>query len=210
MRARRFRAMGWAGLPISAIAVDPEDSRAVYAAVGGTSVDSTYGYLFKSTDAGATWNERDAGLPGSAIFSLAVDFASSSTLYAGLSGGPLGPHGGIEKSTDGGLSWTQASDVNVDVVAICPANVAVLFAGGSGAQGILESVDAGATWSSVFSGPDTFSTLSIAIAPTDPLWMVAEGVGGPLPSSGGFLKSTDGGSTWSPAITDTAAFATCP
>ena len=81
------------------LAVDPNNSAIVYAAMGGFGA----GHLFKTTDAGETWTDISATLadvPGTAVV---VDPFNSSHVYAG---NDLGVH----VSTDGGAVWTPFND----------------------------------------------------------------------------------------------------
>ncbi len=64
------------------------------------------GRVFKSTDGAETWNAADSALPsfpdGKAhVCAIAVDPQSSSTLYAGTSGGK------VFKTADGGANWVD-------------------------------------------------------------------------------------------------------
>jgi photosystem II stability/assembly factor-like uncharacterized protein len=57
----------------------------------------------RDTDAGATWEAANAGLPDNpSITALAIDPRTPSTLYAGTDGG-------VFKSTDAGATWEAQS-----------------------------------------------------------------------------------------------------
>ena len=82
--------------------------------------------VYKSTDAGATWNASENGLPlpetgtcghQQIAVPMAIDPSSPQTLYLGLSLQSIDPAcpppavaNGIFKSTDGGANWTHASN----------------------------------------------------------------------------------------------------
>lgn len=88
-RGRTFTAIGSISGPINQLLVDPMNSSTLYAAVGIAELirgdfESTVGLsggVFKSTDAGQTWNATD--LIGMTINTLAIDSLNSSRVYAG-------------------------------------------------------------------------------------------------------------------------------
>src|SRR5262245_8455140 len=63
--------------------------------------------VYKSEDGGASWRASNAGLAIYRVQTIAIDPASTSTMYAGT----ITPDGvesvGIFKSTDGGATWTD-------------------------------------------------------------------------------------------------------
>jgi photosystem II stability/assembly factor-like uncharacterized protein len=77
----------------SAVAVDPKQPKRVYAA-------GTTG-LFRSDDAGETWNLATNGLPSGGVAALALDPQSPGRLYAATSTGAL------YLSTDGATTWKE-------------------------------------------------------------------------------------------------------
>ena len=95
--------------------------------------------LFKSTDGGASWNAT--GLTGTGVFALAINPLTSTTVYAGTSGG------GVFKSTDGGASWnaTGLTSVGVLALAIDSLTPTTLYAG-TDPSGVYKSTNGGANW----------------------------------------------------------------
>ena len=93
--ADRWQPAGPEGGNVTALAIDPANPRVLYAGVGA-------GGVFKSVDAGATWNPAFDGLAGNAVLALAQAPQAAGTLYAGTS------HG-VFKTTDGGALWAAAS-----------------------------------------------------------------------------------------------------
>jgi photosystem II stability/assembly factor-like uncharacterized protein len=94
---------------ISSILADPEKADVVYAAVGGNKFGQGGGF-YKSTDAGATWdnisNNENSGLKNiHNLETLTIQTSTSpNTLYlSGQSGETL--NGVIYKSSDGGATW---------------------------------------------------------------------------------------------------------
>jgi photosystem II stability/assembly factor-like uncharacterized protein len=142
---------GWTrltgGLPedaeVRAIAVDPRDSRVVFA---GTQ----YG-PYRSGDAGETWEavsfpDRDA-----VVWSLAFDPRDPRTMYAGTA--PTG----VYRSRDSGATWSRLAGLRaparvvmsfptrVTRIAIDPADPAHIYAALE-VDGVTRSLDGGETW----------------------------------------------------------------
>ncbi|MCJ7589419.1 MAG: hypothetical protein MUQ00_16215, partial [Candidatus Aminicenantes bacterium] len=87
-----WTSIGPKGGTVVGFAVDPSNSTTVYAAAG-------YGGVFRSTDAGGTWQAMNAGLSSQDVRAVAVDPVTSATLYAATY------PGGVFKSVNGGSSW---------------------------------------------------------------------------------------------------------
>ena len=109
--------------PVTAIAIDPQNSGAVYAATGAG--------LFKSGDRGASWSALNPG-PPCCISTLVIDPQTPGTIY-GLSSDRK-----ILKSTDGGTNWSPVNSglpadaggrYGITSLAIDPQNPATLYAG---------------------------------------------------------------------------------
>ena len=84
----------------------------------------------------------NTGLTNKFVWSLAIDPANPTTLYAGTSGG-------VFKSTDVGTSWTAVNtgrgNTIVFSLAIDPTDTATIYAG-TQAAGVFKSGDGAATW----------------------------------------------------------------
>jgi photosystem II stability/assembly factor-like uncharacterized protein len=138
---------------VSQIAVDPQNSSTLYAAVefgecssGGTATPCG---IFKSIDGGNTW--QALSLSGT-YTSVSVD--RTETIYAG---GSYPPYTGfVAKSADGGKTWTAInsgltiSDPNQAIVFVDPATPSSLYVSqwsvGSTTNGVFRSSDSGASW----------------------------------------------------------------
>lgn len=83
---------------ISALAVDPSDSRIVYATVTGY-VGSQQHHIFRSTDSGATWHDISTRLPDLPFQDIAINLNNTSVLYAAADIG-------VYISNDSGLTWS--------------------------------------------------------------------------------------------------------
>src|SRR5437870_6352389 len=131
-----------------------------------------------------TWVSN--GPEGGTIHALAIDPQTSSTLYAGTSGG------GVFQSTDGGASWrainTGLTIPYINALAIDPQTPTTLYAGTYGG-GVFQSADAGASWSAINSGLTIPYIKALAIDPQTPTTLYAG------TSGGGVFQSTDAGAS---------------
>lgn len=211
-------------LAVSSMAMDPADPTVLYAGTGE-------GYLaggmvqglgiFKSTDAGATWNQLSGtvtGVPFGAfdyVNDVIVSANDSNTVYAGT-------RTGVWRSTDGGTNWSvllanpwyvagPSSSVGcyagcLDLVARTDTSPDTLIAsfGSLSADGIYRSTDGGTTWSSWGANPANQGRTSIAIAPSDQdvvyLSMADNGAVNPIGQLVEVYRSTDGGATYTPQL----------
>ena len=194
------------GLPdnasVNALAIDPTTPRTLYAG------EFNRGGVFKSTDAGSTWNTLNTGLPNTFVVALAIAPSTPPALYAATSGG-------VYNSTDGGDSWSAANtglpdNASVNALAIDPTTPQTLYAAttdGLTAR-VYKSTDGGDTWNAAYTGlPDHVQTVvnALAIDPTTPGTLyTATGVAGDCNygypcNVAGLYKSTDGGDTWNAA-----------
>ena len=119
--------------------------------------------------------------------------------------------GGVWKSNNNGLSYTNVSDGyfavgSIGALAVAASDSNVVYAGTGSAgirsnvstgRGMYKSLDAGESW--IFAGlPEAGQIGSIAIHPADPNLVFAAALGhpfGPNPERGVF-RSFDGGTTW--------------
>ncbi len=131
------------------------------------------------------------------------------TVYIG------GAQGGVWKTTDGGETWQpltdQQSTLAVGSMAFAPNDPNTIYVGTGEphnsadsyyGDGLLKTVDGGATWTAL--GQSTFTGMGISnvvVWPDDPnrIYVAASGsVAGLKPTSvlPGIFRSTDGGGTW--------------
>ncbi len=183
-------------------------------------VGATDGGVWRSDDAGRTWQPIFDGEPTQSIGVIAVAPSDPRVIYVasgeGLRRPDLSVGNGIYRSADGGGSWThvgltdgpQIADLAVD-----PRDPQRLFAavlghpyGPNPERGIYRSADGGASWERVLYRDADTGGSAVAIDPREPrvvyaaLWQSRlgpwedknefEGTGG------GLFKSTDGGTTW--------------
>ena len=169
----------WYG-QVSALVVDPRDSRIVYATTRWTG-------LFKSTDGGSRWSPANAGLEPKHpwAYALALDPRVSQSIYAADSAR------GVFKSLDGGAHWratnTGLSLSTVFSLAVDPQRPETVYAGTSG-LGLFKSSNGGLHWQSLPSGPKLVD--GIELDPSNPRNILAVAAGY------GIVRSSDAGRTW--------------
>jgi hypothetical protein len=162
--------------------------------------------VWKSTDYGGTWTKVNTGKNGDQIdkgkpwgsgidTSWCRDPAKPPTLYTLAGAGPMG----FWRSTDGGVSWTQirlpdkygqdAYSISVD-----PYDGAHVLMGYHEAIGLVESSDAGSTWTPITPADPGISVYPFFIDTGDPAttrktWLT-------IGQTGALQRTTDGGASW--------------
>jgi photosystem II stability/assembly factor-like uncharacterized protein len=182
---------------VTELAVDPQNPKAVYAYVENFA-DNGSPVWFKSTDAGATWEDAH-----DAFFSIAdgADWYPSALAFDPLDPGTRYAYGSgaaLFKSTDGGASWQRAgypfipASLNVENLAIDPREPTTLYAAAGeqdeSGEGIFKSTDAGSSWRAV--GLKGHNIWALAIDPRQRQTVYAG-------TESGLFRSTDGGRSWS-------------
>lgn len=178
--------------PVTALAIDPTTPSTLYA---GTYVSTgSPGGVFKSTNAGNTWEAVDTGLPTAdiSVVALAIDPTTPTTLYAGTYSY------GVFKSTDGAGTWAvvnaglPTTAPSVSALAIDPTAPDTLYAGVAydSSSGVYKSTDGGNTWSNTWNDIGSAYVFALAVDPIAPGTLYAG------TAFVGILKSTDGGTTW--------------
>jgi len=172
------------GLPVSPVAA--------LARAGSTLFVGTLGQgLFRSPDGAANWSASASGLADSYVSSLTVDPSNSSVLYAGTAHPNTSLSQRVYKSTDGGSTWTATSlgagSATIDFLAVNPGNATQIVAISRGALGYFQSMNAGATWTTVTTPASCGGVNTILF----------EGASTYLGGTAGVCKSSDGGATWS-------------
>jgi photosystem II stability/assembly factor-like uncharacterized protein len=189
-------------------------------AVAGISGDpKTYymgtpgGGIWKSADAGNTWNPIFDQAHVASIGDLVVAPSNPNIIYAAT--GEQTDGNGVWKSTDAGATW---SNIGLNDSRIIPsllvdphdANIVYVAAAGepspSNSRGIFKSTDGGKTWRKVYFKDDHWSPSELDFDPSDShtivatVWHIPFHLGDtPLEGVDNFLlKSTDAGETWTP------------
>ena len=176
------------------IYIDPNDSNILYAGFEAKiiervrNVKTVQGGLFKSTDAGSTWNRIDTDLPQITVWDIGIPADDSRTIYTAVIGDYDHTekryfYGGVYKSSDSGGSWKllnkgfgEAGNLKVSSVEINPAYSRILYAATtdepyhdiSSGRGIFMSTDSGENWKPVNDGLGVLYFNALAVDPSDP------------------------------------------
>ncbi len=208
------------GKQIPALAIDPHDSKRLFAAVLG----HPYGPneergIFRSTDGGETWQKVLYKDPNTGGSDVEIDPSNPDVIYASLwevREGPWednneldGTGGGLFKSTDGGNTWrslkkglpADLSQINVTITASQPsrlyATIATTVHGDYGSDkglGFYRSDDAGENWYPATTDPRPAMRIGggdLMVPKADP-----KNPDVVYSTSIVTVKSTDGGKTW--------------
>jgi photosystem II stability/assembly factor-like uncharacterized protein len=188
----RWSSNGPEGGPVSALAIDPDNTATIYA--------GTNSGVFKSTNGGESWSSLTISASA-----LAIDPITPTILYANANG--------VSKSTDGGASWHTINNgmanqygnvLSGSKLAIDPGTPTTVYVGTSG-RGMFKTTDGGTMWNPINNGLpiDPWGNTNVgalAIDPTNPNVIYAS-VGVNIPNSSAYFpaifKSTNGGANWS-------------
>lgn len=151
----------------SRIVVRPGHSNEIFAALGSRTSLGTAGGIYKSTDAGVTWNVLVSGRCDDIIFS-----PDGQTAYA------IGSGTGYRISTDGGVTFNSSSAISIATrnhIAICRSSPNILYSAvHSGSSiSVFKSTDAGVTFEPAgagtnFSGGQAWYDFYMHVNPFDP------------------------------------------
>ena len=156
---------------VDGLAVDPDGSSTVYAAVEDS--------LYVSMDAGAGWTKTTGKMEVNSseadILTVAV---TADVIYAGTTAG-------VWKSRDGGATWSQGTGLSssgilryffgIAALVVDPVNPSVLYAGDSGMMtsgGVYTSANGADSWTQV-GGPLTENVSALAVDSSVPATVYA-------------------------------------
>ncbi|HWC97613.1 MAG TPA: hypothetical protein VG456_12700 [Candidatus Sulfopaludibacter sp.] len=199
---------------IGAIEVAPSNPDIVYAGAGDPIQGSLGNGVWKSTDAGKTWQHM--GLEDTVkVSSIVVDPANPDLVLVSALGDTIRKGGGVYRSTDGGHTWTSvlkpADYDGVRDLQYAFDNPSVMLAatqgtgggggGGGGGRGartkpplVFKSTDEGKTWAEI-KIPAFPGRVSLAIAGHTKAQRMYI-VGNSMERGSGLYRSDDGGATW--------------
>ncbi|MEO6238018.1 MAG: glycosyl hydrolase [Vicinamibacterales bacterium] len=180
---------------------------------------ATGGGLWKSTDAGLTWNVvTDGQLKSSSVGAIAVSPSRPDVVYIGMGESELRGNvmqgDGVYRSVDAGRTWAHAGlsdSLTVSRLRVDPRDPELVYAAVLGdptqpgtTRGVYRSRNGGGTWERILYKDDRTGAVDLTLDPANPrvlyaaLWQVQRvpwqlWSGGP---GSGLFKSTDGGDTW--------------
>ena len=177
------------------------------------------GGVWKTTDAGRTWNPIFDSQPTGSIGAIAVALSDPNIIYVasgeGLQRPDLSTGDGIYKSIDAGKTWTHLGlrdSQQIPQIIVDPRNPNRLFVavlghpyGPNDERGIFRSTDGGQTFQKVLYKDENTGGNDLAFDPGNPNTIYAslwESRQGPWENAawngtgGGIFKSIDGGTTW--------------
>ncbi len=181
---------------------------------------SVGGGLWKTTNAGRTWDPVFDSQPIASIGAVTVAPSSPSTVYVGTGEADMRSQitygNGMYKSTDAGKTWTHIGlddTRQIGRVVVDPRDPNTVFVAALGHvygpnpdRGVFRSKDGGATWQKVLFKNDNVGAIDLSMDPTNsrviyaslwntrrPPWSIYPPSYGP---GSGLFKSTDGGTTW--------------
>jgi photosystem II stability/assembly factor-like uncharacterized protein len=214
-----FQEMKWrlvgpfrAGRALTAVGVPGNPSVYYFGSVGGG--------VWKSTNAGATWDPIFDSQPIASIGAIAVAPSDPNIIYVGTGEADMREDitygNGMYKTTDAGKTWTHIGlndSQQIGRVLIDPKDSDIVFVaalghafGANAERGVFRSTDGGKSWQRVLHKDDDTGAIDLAFDPQDsktiyaslwqtrrPPWSVYPPSNGP---GSGLYKSTDGGATW--------------
>lgn len=179
---------------------------------------ATGGGVWKTNDAGNTWQNISDGFFGGSVGAVAVSESDNNVIYVGMGEktvrGNVSSGDGVWKSENAGKTWTHIglkSARHIPRMRVHPKNSNIVFAGVMGdlykptqERGVYKSIDGGQNWKKVLFSNENSGVVDLIIDPNNPrilyatTWNIRR-----TPyslSSGGdgsaLWKSTDEGETW--------------
>ncbi len=207
---------------IGAIGIAASNPRVIYVGTGSACIRNNVSVgigLYKSTDAGGTW--QAAGLADAGqIARVRVDPRDPNLVYVAALGHAFGPNQmrGVFRSRDGGGSWQRILFVNDRTgaadLAMDPGNPRVLYAamwtgerrpwglvGGSTDGGVFKTADGGGHWTRLAGGlpAGPVGRIGVAVSPARPgrVFALVDAADG-----SGLYRSDDAGLTFRQTIAD--------
>ncbi|MEA5111038.1 hypothetical protein SDC9_26461 [bioreactor metagenome] len=209
----KFRSIGpaFSSGRIADFAVNPGNNAEYYVAVAS-------GHIWKTVNAGTTWEPVFDNYGSYSIGCLAMDPGNPNVIWAGTGENnhqrALGYGDGVYKTIDGGKSWKNMGlkeSRQIGMIAIDPRNTDVVYVaaegsvwGPGGERGLYKTTDGGKTWNKVLNISEHTGVNNVIMDPRNPdvLYATAEQrrrhvftkIGGGPESA--IWKSTDAGANW--------------
>ena len=206
------------GRVLTVAGVPGQPNRFYFGSVGGG--------VWRSDNAGRTWEPIFDGQPIASIGAIAVAPSDAQVLYVGSGEADMRSDisygNGMYKSVDGGRTWQRlglSDSRQIGKILVDPKDPNLVFVAALGhaygpnpERGVFRSRDGGKTWSRVLFHDENTGAIDLAFDPYDsrtilaalwqtrrPPWNVYPPSNGP---GSGLYRSTDGGDTWKPVTGD--------
>ena len=179
------------------------------------------GGVWKTDDAGRTWNAVFDGVGSASVGALAVSQSNPDTIYAGMgqvtSRYDIPAGDGVYRSDDAGLSWRHlglAASRHIGSIRIHPRDPDIAWVAALGPvygpgteRGVFRTSDGGKSWQRTLFVSENTGAVDLAVDPSDPrvifasVWQIRyrPWLNYFTPDTGaesGVYRSTDGGLTW--------------
>ena len=213
LKELKFRLVGPSrgGRSVAAAGVPSEPNVYYFGATGGG--------VWKTTDAGASWQPiSDGQFHTGSVGAIAVADSDPNVIYVGMGEACVrgnASHGdGVYKSVDAGKTWRNVGlqdSYHIGAVRVHPKNPDIVYVAALGhlfgpneMRGVYRSTDGGVTWKQLLTRGPKAGAVDLAMDPANPrvlyaaFWEVSRNPyhfdsGGP---GSALFKSTDGGDTW--------------
>jgi len=181
---------------------------------------SVDGGVWKTTNAGLTWEPLFQHEPVASIGAIAIAPSDPEVIYAGTGEADMRSDisigDGMYKSTDGGKTWRPvglSQTTQIGRILVDPRNPDIVLVAALGhaydanpQRGVFRSTDGGRTWRKVLYKNGNTGAIDLAFSPDNPqvvyaaLWQARRPPWSQYPPTGGpgsgIYKSTDEGKTW--------------
>jgi photosystem II stability/assembly factor-like uncharacterized protein len=215
----RWRLVGpFRGGRVGAVVGDPTKRLVFY-------MGAVNGGVWKTTNAGATWNNlTDSVSTIAGVGAIAIAPSDPNVIYVGTGERDLREdltHGnGVWRSTDAGMTWKQLGLLDsrqIGAIRVDPRDPDRVYVAAMGhafkpssERGIYRSTDGGSTWKRLLFLDDSTGAIDLAMDPSNPrilyaaMWKFQRFPWGMNQGGGktGLFKSTDGGDSWTSITTN--------
>jgi photosystem II stability/assembly factor-like uncharacterized protein len=185
--------LDWGRSPVDIAQLDLQDL--AVGPDGSLYVSSSTTGVFKLMNGGRIWIETNFPARANATQPARLALADDGTLFAAAGSA-------LERSADGGQSWTYLADVpagfTIASLAVSPdfGSDGVILAGGDFTQNsLIRSTDGGDTWTTVFDGTTMAGASDLNLLAFSPNFATDQTAYAWLQQVG-LLRSTDGGQRW--------------
>lgn len=172
-----------------AISIDPADANTIYYGTGEWQQGSQGDGLYRSTDAGASWNRiATVAQTGGQISGVAVAPGNPALIHVTSTGG-------YARSTNGGTTWGETLNGDACALAVHPTDATVVYAA-IASGGVYKSINSGASFTKLSGGLPVsgFNRVVMSISRSNPAVLYAAFINSG--SMTGLYKTTNSGSNW--------------